>query len=81
MDDNPKDKLTLVRENLVEWNIEGLLIGCATNRRWLSGFTGSSGWLLITKEKALLGTDFRYWEQAQDQSPDFKIIEIKNQAI
>lgn len=77
MDENPKDKLTFVREYLVESNVEGLLIGSATNRRWLSGFTGSSGWLLITKEKALLGTDFRYWEQAQDQSPDFKLIEIK----
>lgn len=77
MDEDAKDKLNLVRENFDQWGVEGLLIGSATNRRWLSGFTGSFGWLLISKRKALLGTDFRYWNQARDQSPDFELIEMK----
>ncbi|MDV7390664.1 aminopeptidase P family N-terminal domain-containing protein, partial [Arthrospira platensis SPKY1] len=42
--------------------------------RWLSGFTGSAGYLLVTAEKALLATDFRYWEQAMAQSPDFTLV-------
>jgi Xaa-Pro aminopeptidase len=33
--------------------------------------------LLITEDKALLGTDFRYWDQAQKQSPNFKLVEMK----
>lgn len=34
-------------------------------RQWLSGFTGSSGTLLVSAEKAALFTDSRYWEQAE----------------
>ncbi len=36
-------------------------------RRWLSGFTGSAGSLVVTAEKALLWTDSRYFIQAADQ--------------
>ncbi|WP_290874629.1 aminopeptidase P family protein [Aquabacterium sp.] len=34
-------------------------------RQWLSGFTGSSGTLLVSASKAALFTDSRYWEQAE----------------
>ena len=33
-------------------------------RRYLTGFTGSAGTLVVTKDAALLWTDSRYWEQA-----------------
>jgi Xaa-Pro aminopeptidase len=33
-------------------------------RQWLSGFTGSSGTLLVAGTQAALFTDSRYWEQA-----------------
>lgn len=36
-------------------------------RRWLSGFTGSAGSLVVTAAKALLWTDSRYFIQAADQ--------------
>lgn len=36
-------------------------------RRMLSGFTGSAGDLVVTKDKALLWTDSRYFLQAADQ--------------
>lgn len=34
-------------------------------RKWLTGFTGSAGFALVTQEKALLWTDGRYHTQAQ----------------
>lgn len=37
-------------------------------RRWLTGFTGSAGTLVVTTEKALLWTDSRYWEQAAKET-------------
>jgi len=37
------------------------------SRRWISGFTGSAGLLAITKDKAGLWTDFRYWIQASNE--------------
>jgi len=33
-------------------------------RQWLSGFTGSAGTLLVTREHAALFVDSRYWTQA-----------------
>ena len=46
------------------------------NRRYLSGFTGSAGYLLISQTEAVLATDFRYIEQAGKQAPDFKVERI-----
>ncbi|HLS21101.1 MAG TPA: aminopeptidase P family protein [Paenalcaligenes sp.] len=34
-------------------------------RRWLTGFDGSAGTLLVTRHEALLWTDSRYWVQAE----------------
>lgn len=68
------ERLTAVRAHLSEWRVDGILISSGSNQRWLSGFTGSAGYLLVTAEKALLATDFRYWEQAMAQSPDFTLV-------
>jgi len=67
------DKLALVRDQFEKWQVDGLLITSAANRRWLSGFTGSAGHLLITTNRAILLADSRYWEQAEQQAPDFEI--------
>ncbi len=65
-------RLNSVRERFSDWKVESILIESASNRFWLSGFSGSSGWLLVSKDKAILGTDSRYWVQAEKQSPDFE---------
>lgn len=36
-------------------------------REYISGFTGSAGSVLITKEKSLLWSDFRYWIQGRKE--------------
>lgn len=36
-------------------------------RKWVTGFTGSAGTAVITKDKAILWTDFRYYIQAEKQ--------------
>ncbi|HLF78447.1 MAG TPA: aminopeptidase P family protein [Dehalococcoidia bacterium] len=43
------------------------------NRRYLSGFSGSMGHLLITLDTAYIAVDFRYYEQAERESPNFKL--------
>lgn len=44
------------------------------NRRYLSGFTGTAGVVLITAKEAYLVTDFRYIEQAQRQAEGYTIV-------
>jgi Xaa-Pro aminopeptidase len=56
-------------------NIDGFLITQPENRRYLSGFTGSAGILIITGEKQVLATDFRYYEQVRQQCPDWELFE------
>jgi Xaa-Pro aminopeptidase len=70
-------RISALRNKLQASGLEGILIGSSTNRRWLSGFNGSAGWLLISPEKAILATDFRYWEQAQSQAPVYDLFRIK----
>ena len=62
-------RLDEVRRLLEKQNLPALLITQTENRRYLSGFTGSAALLLITPTRAILSTDFRYWEQAASQAP------------
>lgn len=47
-------------------------------RRWLSGFTGSAGTLVITLDKALLWTDSRYFIQGAEQLSKSQITLMKD---
>jgi len=46
---------------------EGLLVTGPANIRWLTGFTGSAGVLLVTADQVLLTSDGRYRTQAAEQ--------------
>ena len=47
---------------------DALLVTDLTNIRWLTGFTGSNGWVLLGPDESLvLITDGRYGEQADQQ--------------
>ncbi|HSL59985.1 MAG TPA: aminopeptidase P family protein [Acidimicrobiales bacterium] len=43
---------------------DAVLVTHLVNTRWLVGFTGSSGWLLVGPDRATFVTDGRYGEQA-----------------
>ena len=57
--------------------LDGVLISAPENRRYLSGFSGSAGYLFITKANAILVTDSRYTEQATNQSPYFDVRQAR----
>ena len=69
-------RLKRLRERLDEEELDAVLVSSAENRRYLSGFTGSAGYLLVSREDAVLATDFRYVEQAGRQSPEFRVERI-----
>lgn len=54
--------------------IDGLLITDITNVRYVSGFTGSSAAVLVTKDKRFFFTDFRYQEQCERETRGFEIF-------
>ena len=61
------DRLDRLRATLPDAAADALLVTDLTNVRWLCGFTGSAGRLLVTTDRALLVTDGRYTEQARAQ--------------
>jgi len=72
------NRLNKLRLKLTESGLDAVLISQPDNRYYLSGFTGSAGFLLVSQQKAVLAVDFRYLEQARLQAPDFSIFQIKN---
>ena len=72
------NRLNKLRQKLAEKEIDGIFVSQPENRYYLSGFDGSSGFLLITPQNAILATDSRYLEQAKIQSPDYKIFQVTN---
>ncbi|MBI2869876.1 MAG: aminopeptidase P family protein [Chloroflexi bacterium] len=68
------DRLQRLRAGLAEKEIESMLVSQPENRFYLSGFSGSAGYLLVTPDRAVLATDFRYIEQAKAQAPDYEIF-------
>jgi len=71
------NKRVLKLRHLFDANkVDAVLITQAENRRYLSGFHGTAGYLFITPKKAVLATDFRYTEQAAGEAPDFEILHI-----
>lgn len=70
-----------VRQSLDTLGLDAILITNSYNRKYLTGFTGSAGYVLITKDSAVLLTDFRYTEQAAKQAPNFEIVKHEAKPI
>lgn len=51
-----------------------LIVTSPENRRYMTGFTGSSGAAVITADKAIFITDFRYLDQAALECPGWEIV-------
>lgn len=71
-------RLQRLRGVLAERDLPGLLVSAPVNRRYLSGFTASYGWLLITQAGAFVLTDSRYLIQAGREAPGFAPHQIIN---
>ena len=68
-------KLSRVRQKMAEAKVGGFLVTSHLNWRYLSGFKGDAGMLLITDRSAYLYTDSRYTEEATEEAPDFTVIQ------
>ena len=66
-----------IREKLNDYGIDAVLITCAPNRFYASGFasTGTDGVAFVTRDQTYYFTDFRYIEAANAQVTD-AVIEM-----
>jgi Xaa-Pro aminopeptidase len=70
-----------IADSLESKGIDGFLISNITNVRYVSGFSGSSGCILITKKDKIFCTDCRYEEQAKQEIKDFDIFIEKEERL
>lgn len=75
------EKINKLRDVLKNKNLDGLIVSNPYNRTYISGFTGTAGLVLITLDKQIFLTDFRYMEQAAKQAVGFEVIEHKQSMI
>ncbi|MGL5715564.1 MAG: M24 family metallopeptidase [Paraclostridium sp.] len=71
-----ENRVLKLRHEMEKLNLDAVLIEEGKNKRYISGFTGTAGSILITKEKSILFTDFRYMQQAAKQAQGFEVVEI-----
>lgn len=69
------ERLTRLKGKLREEKVDALLVLQPQNRYYLSGFSGSSGYLIITQDEDVLLTDFRYKEQAKNEVTGITIVQ------
>jgi Xaa-Pro aminopeptidase len=63
-----------LREHLATTRFDGLLISHVPNIRYLCGFTGSAGLLLVQSESSVFFTDVRYDTQAHEEVKSAKVV-------
>lgn len=85
-----KEKVASLQEAMKKHKIEAFIVYSADphmseylplewqERAWLSGFTGSAGFVVITQNKAALWTDGRYFTQAPKELEGSGIILMKD---
>lgn len=74
------NKVDQLRAKFEQWEVDAVFIRSDLNRRWLTGFTGSLGYVIVTRDRAMLATDGRYWTQAADEAVGFEIYEYVREA-
>ncbi len=70
-----------LREYLVSARLDGLLISHLPNVRYLCGFTGSAGFLLLDEAGSVFFTDVRYDTQAHEEVKGAKVVVAKKAVL
>ena len=63
-----KDRIGLLRKDAAALELDAAIVTAPPNVRYLTGFTGSNGMLLVTERQATLLTDPRYTLQAKTET-------------
>jgi len=68
-----------LRRSLAEDDLAALVVFDPRNVRYLTGFTGSAGVVIVRPDEVLLVSDFRYRLQAAAQAPGARFVEPEGQ--
>lgn len=69
-------RLARLRAIMAREELDAFVTAQPENMRYLSGFTGGEGVVLVSAERAVVATDFRYYEQVKREAPAFGLAEV-----
>jgi Xaa-Pro aminopeptidase len=75
-----KERLNALRTRMAKEKLDGFLITDLANIRYLVGFSGDNGMVLLTKNRCLFFCDFRFQEQAKREIKN-AIAKIRNRDL
>lgn len=73
------NRLTQLKQKLEVHNIEAFITYKQENREYLTNFTGSSGYLVVSADQTVLFTDSRYMEQARMETKNIGIEVVEHE--
>lgn len=71
-------RVQALRSILERDELMGLLVFDPVNLRYLTGFSGSAGVVLVLPDECVLASDFRYRVQAREQAPETRFVELES---
>lgn len=74
-------RIKRLRAMMFEQGLDGLIVTNLTDVRYLTGYTGSAGILLLTEDRKLLVSDSRYTIQLKQQCPGLPVFMRKNETV
>lgn len=81
MSDPRPTRIASLIDALTVAHLDGLLVTSLPNIRYLTGFSGSSALLFVTRRDVLFMTDFRYQTQVGDEVGDLARVVIEPQSL
>ena len=73
--------LNLLQQYIKEQELTGVILMSPINLHYFAGFTGTTGFAIITQDKAFMITDFRYTEQATKQCEGYTVIQYESSVM
>ena len=67
-------RIAALRRRLADLELDGLVGTAPENIRYLSGFSGSLAYLVISQDAAEILGDSRYWLQMEAEAPGFTLV-------
>src|SRR3989449_11418684 len=67
-------RVAAVRRRLTDLELDALVVTAPENTRYLSGFSGTLGYLVISGAGAEILGDSRYWLQMEAEAPGFTLV-------
>ena len=73
--------LNQLQKYIKEQELTGVVLIDPINLHYFAGFTGTTGFAIVTQDKAFMITDFRYTEQATKQCEGYQVIQYETSVM